>query len=274
MQHSLPFSPACDSVDGGVWQVIGPIAVMDYVVGGVIARPEHKGRNDSSFAQYDMAVSACNVAFQQFFSRIIFRPLVRVPGPCHKSAGGGEDFQHFRNVFRCRFPYAQSAPENFSDFDKYVPVGRQPLDRAKVIGRKPCGGFVFVKVQCLTGKLAPETMHCEMERRVIPFDGLDELADLDCRVQFLADFAFQCLFRRLSGLHLTSREFPPVLEFPITPLCCEDLISAPDNSRHYFYLLHNDCSVIYSYRLCSAGVSKLHRIPRYPFSRRKVTNIP
>ena len=238
MQHSLPFSPACDSVDGGVWQVIGPIAVIYCVVGRIIARPEHEGGDDSSAAQYDMAVPACNVAFQQFFSRIVFRPLVRIPRPCHESAGCGEDFHHFRDVFRCRFPYLQSAPESFPDFDKDVPVGRQPSDCVKVIGRQPGGSLMLVQVQCLTFEPAPEAMHCEMEGRVVPFDGLEELSDLDCRIQFLPDFTFQCLLRGLSGFNLAPWELPPVLELPVSALGGEYSVAPPYYGCCHFYLLH------------------------------------
>ena len=77
-----------------------------------------------------------------------------------------------------------------------------------------------------------------MEGRVVPFDGLEELSDLDCCIQFLPDFTFQCLLRGLSGFNLAPWELPPVLEFPIAALGGEYSVAPPYYGCCHFYLLH------------------------------------
>ena len=81
-------------------------------------------------------------------------------------------------------------------------------------------------------------MHCEMEGRVVPFDGLEELSDFDCRIQLLPDFTFQCLLRGLSGFNLAARELPPVLEFPIAALGGEYSVAPPYYGCRHFYTFH------------------------------------
>ena len=81
-------------------------------------------------------------------------------------------------------------------------------------------------------------MHCEMEGRVVPFDGLEELSDFDCRIQLLPDFPFQCLLRGLSWFNLAARELPPVFELPVSALGGENPVAPPYYGCCHFYLLH------------------------------------
>ena len=77
-------------------------------------------------------------------------------------------------------------------------------------------------------------MHRQMEGRVVPFDGFNELADLDLGVQLLPYFTDQSLLRAFSGLDLASREFPPILPLAISALGREDLSISDYYSRYDF----------------------------------------
>ena len=82
-----------------------------------------------------------------------------------------------------------------------------------------------------------------MKRRVIVLDGLDQVAEYDIHTEFFSDFPPKRLLRTLSGLHLSAREFPLSLEFPVSSGCRKYALFFPqritDDSCDYFDCFHS-----------------------------------
>ena len=53
---------------------------------------------------------------------------------------------------------------------------------------------MLVEVEVVGGEGAEVAVHSEVEGRVVPFNGLEEVADCDFRIELLADFADQGSF--------------------------------------------------------------------------------
>ena len=103
MQYAFPAAIARDAVYRGIWTVIRPFPVVDDTVSGVITGPENKSGDDSAPGLHDIAVGTADVLQKKFPARIILRPLVRIAGRNHETAGMGEYFHQPRKVFRLRF---------------------------------------------------------------------------------------------------------------------------------------------------------------------------
>ena len=67
-------------------------------------------------------------------------------------------------------------------------------------------------------------MHCEVEGRVVPLDGLEEGSYSDLSVEFFADFSCEGCFRGFSGLDFSARKFPPTLPLAVSSLGRKNLI--------------------------------------------------
>ena len=63
-----------------------------------------------------------------------------------------------------------------------------------------------------------ETVHREVEGRVVVVDRTEQFAHFDVRVEFFADLAAQGLLRCFVGFDLTAGELPPVFPFSIASL--------------------------------------------------------
>ena len=111
-------------------------------------------------------------------------------------------------------------------------VGGKPLNRRQFGRKEPTGRLVLLQGE-RTVRPAKETMHGQMECRVVVLHRSEEFADDDFGIQFLANLAYKCLLRRLSGLDFSTRELPPVLPLAVSPLSGKDAA---------FGITNNSCS--------------------------------
>ena len=81
-------------------------------------------------------------------------------------------------------------------------------------------------------------MHCQMEIRIVPFNSIQQLPDLNLRIKFLTDLTDKSILRTLPALDLTAGKFPPALEFAISPLGGEHLSIIDYYSCYNLYCLH------------------------------------
>ena len=90
-------------MDGGVWAMVRPGALFNYVVGGVVPSSQEEGGHNFSMVDAHVAVAALNVGCELLPAGIAFGPLMRVAGGYHKASGCGKDFLKSGNIFqRCR----------------------------------------------------------------------------------------------------------------------------------------------------------------------------
>ena len=75
-------------------------------------------------------------------------------------------------------------------------------------------------------------MHRQVESRVVPLYGLQQLSNLNVRIQLLHDLACKRLLMRLASIDLASRELPPAFEVAIVALGGEDLVAAEDDGGY------------------------------------------
>ena len=78
-----------------------------------------------------------------------------------------------------------------------------------------------------------ETIHLEMELRIIILHCSIKPVNGYPNVEFLADFPYKSLFGSLSGFYFSARKFPPALPVAITSLGGEYLTIFFDNSSNY-----------------------------------------
>ena len=81
-----------------------------------------------------------------------------------------------------------------------------------------------------------------MEGRVVPLDGLEEVADCDFCIELLTDFADEGRLRGFAGLDLAAGKFPPTLPFAIASLGGEDLAVLDYDCRCDLDCLHQSIS--------------------------------
>ena len=103
LEDALHFSRTGDAMDGGVWAMVGPGALFNYIVGRVVPSSQEEGGHNFSMVDAHVAVAALNVGGELLPAGIAFGPLMRVAGGYHKASGGGKDFPKSGNIFqRCR----------------------------------------------------------------------------------------------------------------------------------------------------------------------------
>ena len=103
LEDALHFSRTGDAMDGGVWAMMGPGTLFNYIVGRVVPSSQEEGGHNFSMVDAHVAVAALNVGGELLPAGIAFGPLMRVAGGYHKASGGGKDFPKSGNIFqRCR----------------------------------------------------------------------------------------------------------------------------------------------------------------------------
>ena len=75
-------------------------------------------------------------------------------------------------------------------------------------------------------------MHRQVESRVVPLYGFQQLSNLNVRIQFLHNLARKRLLVRLSSIELAAGELPPALEVAIAASGGEDLVAAEDDGGY------------------------------------------
>ena len=86
--------------------------------------------------------------------------------------------------------------------------------------------------------MANETMHCEVERRVVVLCGGKVTVDGDFCGKFFADFANKSLFGRLADIDFATGKLPPVLPLAISTLCGKYSLAIHYDSRHHLDAPH------------------------------------
>ena len=99
---------------------------------------------------------------------------------------------------------------------------------------------MLVQVQPRALQRTQETVHREMEGRIIELHRPQEAIYRNLRRKLLPDLAHQRLLRALSGLHLSARKLPPILPVAIPSLGGENPAFLTDYCRDYLNLVHCD----------------------------------
>lgn len=103
VEDALYLAVAGYAVNGGVWTAVLPCAIIDDVVGRIIATAKHEGGNHVRTLQTYIAVPAVDVISQLLHGRIGVCPLVRIARLGHEPACYGEYALHSWDVFKRRF---------------------------------------------------------------------------------------------------------------------------------------------------------------------------
>ena len=90
-------------------------------------------------------------------------------------------------------------------------VRRQPVHGRQVLLCQPPCGLMLLQMYLAIHNATPETVHGQVEFRIVIFDRAYLLSNLDGDSQFLPDFSDKGLLRRLAGLDL------PFPSHPCTP---------------------------------------------------------
>ena len=61
LENALHFSRTGDAMDGGVWAMVGPGALFNYIVGRVVPSSQEEGGHNFSMVDAHVAVAALNV---------------------------------------------------------------------------------------------------------------------------------------------------------------------------------------------------------------------
>lgn len=130
----------------------------------------------------------------------------------------------------------------------HLHVRRKPIHALPLRPLQPSCRPMLLQFHFSLRHAAPETMHHEMEFRVIILHGAYFPFHANPHIQLLAYFADNGPFLRLSRLHLSSGEFPLALILAISPLGGEDSSPLVNDGSHHFYCFH-----FCSFLLCSTS---------------------
>ena len=106
----------------------------------------------------------------------------------------------------------------------HLPVGGEPLHGVEFVGGEPASGLVLEQGERAALHGAEEAVHGEVELGVVPFHGMQQFADGDFGIEFLADLAAEGLLGSFARLDLAARKLPPVLPVATSALGGEDAV--------------------------------------------------